>query len=98
MIIRKPAKEDLPALSALWQEAFGDTPEDAYGNPVQYIPLEYEITGIRSSWGVNFGQITLIMIAALVICVAAVGFVMYRLNKRKLKRGYIPELDEEDLR
>ena len=70
---------------------------DAYGNPVQYIPLEYEITGIRSSWGVNFGQITLIMIAALVICVAAVGFVMYRLNKRKLKRGYIPELDEEDL-
>ena len=28
MIIRKPAKEDLPALSALWQEAFGDTPED----------------------------------------------------------------------
>lgn len=28
MIIRKPSKEDLPALLALWQEAFGDTPED----------------------------------------------------------------------
>lgn len=28
MIIRKPTKEDLPGLSALWQEAFGDTPED----------------------------------------------------------------------
>lgn len=28
MIIRKPTQKDLPGLSALWQEAFGDTPED----------------------------------------------------------------------
>lgn len=28
MIIRKPTREDLPGLSNLWQEAFGDTPED----------------------------------------------------------------------
>ena len=28
MIIRKPTAEDLPFLSKLWQEAFGDSPED----------------------------------------------------------------------
>ena len=28
MIIRKPTREDLTQLSALWQEAFGDSPED----------------------------------------------------------------------
>ena len=28
MIIRKPTAEDLPRLAAIWQEAFGDSPED----------------------------------------------------------------------
>jgi predicted N-acetyltransferase YhbS len=28
MIIRKPTAEDQPQLSAIWQEAFGDSPED----------------------------------------------------------------------
>ena len=71
---------------------------NAYGNPIRYEPIQYEITGRQSSWGMTLGQVTGIMAAVLVACVVAVGIVMYSLNKRKLKRGYIPELDEEDLK
>ena len=70
---------------------------NAYGNPIRHEPIKYEITGRQSSWGMTLGQVTKIMIAVLVVCVVAVGFVMYGLNKRKLKMGYIPDLDEEDL-
>lgn len=71
---------------------------NAYGNPIRYEPIQYEITGIQSSWGMTLGQVTGIMAAVLVVCAVAVGFVMYSLNKRKLKMGYVPELDEEDLK
>ena len=65
-----------------------------YGNPERSAPIQYEITGRTSSWGMTFGQVTWIMAAVLVGCVIVIGFVMYGLNKRKLKRGYVPELDE----
>lgn len=69
---------------------------NAYGNPIFHEPLQYEITGRTSSWGMTFGQVTWIMIAVLVGCVVTVGAVMFALNKRKLKRGYIPDLDGEE--
>lgn len=68
---------------------------EEYGSVVNYNPIEYEITGRTSSWGMTFSQVTWIMIAVLVGCVVIVGFVMYGLNKRKLKMGYIPDLEEE---
>lgn len=68
----------------------------AYGQPIRYEPIEYEITGRTSSWGMTIGQVTWIMIGVLFVVVVTVGFVMYTLNKRKLRMGYIPELDEED--
>ena len=68
----------------------------AYGQPIRYDPIEYEITGRTSSWGMTIGQVTWIMIGVLFVVVVTVGFVMYTLNKRRLRMGYIPELDEED--
>ena len=74
-----------------------DTLADAYGKPENYQPIQYEITGRTSSWGMSLGQVTWIMVAVLLGCVVAVGAVMFTLNKRKLRMGYIPDLgDEED--
>lgn len=67
-----------------------------YGQPMLYNPIQYEITGRTSSWGMTINQVTWIMIGGLTACVVVVGFVMYTLNKRKLAMGYVPDLDEED--
>lgn len=66
-----------------------------YGQPVNYTPIQYEITGRESSWGMNINQVTWIMIGGMTAVVVTVGFVMYLLNKRKLRMGYVPDLDEE---
>lgn len=84
---------DLPA-----QEKEAIVPEtmlNYYGNPVRMEPIQYEITGRKSSWGLTGGQVTLIFAGALILCVVVVGFVMFSLNKRKLKKGYIPDISEE---
>lgn len=57
--------------------------------------VEYVITGRQSSWGMNINQVTWIMIGGMTAVVVTVGFVMYLLNKRKLRMGYVPDLDEE---
>ena len=67
-------------------------------NAIRYEPVQYEITGRTSSWGMNLGQVTWIMVGVLAFCVIGVGFTMYFLNKRKLKNGYIPDISDEDIR
>lgn len=67
-----------------------------YGNPIRTTPLQYEITGRTSSWGMTINQVTWIMVGVLAFCVVAVGVVMFALNKRKLKMGYVPDLDDEE--
>lgn len=71
--------------------------QSSYGIPEDYVPVQYRITGRTSSWGIGIDAVTWIMIGGFVVVVAAVGILMFMLNKRKLKRGYIPEIDEEDL-
>ena len=66
-----------------------------YGITDNLSDTKYVVTGRTSSWGMNFQQVTWIMIAVLVTVVVVVGFIMFALNKRKLKMGYIPDLDEE---
>ena len=66
-----------------------------YGNPIRTAPLEYEITGRKSSWNMELSQVTWIMVGVLAFCVVTVGVVMFMLNKRKLKMGYVPDLEEE---
>lgn len=66
-------------------------------NAIRYEPVQYEITGRKSSWGMNIGQVTWIMVGVLTLCVVGVGFTMYLLNKRKLKSGYVPDISDEDM-
>ena len=65
-------------------------------NAIRYEPVQYEITGRTSSWGMNLSQVTWIMVGVLVLCVVGVGFTMYFLNKRKLRHGYVPEIYDDE--
>lgn len=58
-------------------------------------PVQYVITGRKSSWGIGVGTVTWILAAVMIGTVAGVGAVMYGINKRKLKKGYIPNISEE---
>lgn len=65
---------------------------------VQMEPIPYIITGRKSSWGMNINQVTWIMVGVLVACVVVVGVIMFMMNKRKLKMGYVadPEWEEDE--
>lgn len=71
--------------------------QTAYGKPEYVEPIKYEITGRKSSWGMTFNQVTWIMVGVLGGCVVLVGVVMYLLNKRKLRMGYVPEWDDDEI-
>lgn len=60
-------------------------------------PMDYVITGRTSSWNMNIGQVTWIMIGVLIGSVAIIGVVLFMLNKRKLKKGYVVDLDEYEI-
>ena len=66
-----------------------------YGVQEPIDTIQYVITGRKSSWGVNIGQVTWILVGVLFVVVSGVGITMFMLNKRKLKMGYVPDLDEE---
>lgn len=70
-----------------------------YGVTDTYVDMtqQYVFTGRKSSWGVSVNQVTWMLFAVMGGCVVAVGVVMYILNKRKLKKGYVPDISEEDL-
>lgn len=71
-----------------------DTMQDMFPGLEHMKPLEYVITGQTSSWGMDIGQVTLILVIVLVVVVAGVGFTMFYMNKRRLKNGYVPETDD----
>jgi hypothetical protein len=71
------------------------TPQE-YGIPQPLSTMEYVVTGRNSSWGVNINQVTLFLVIGMVTVIAVVGGVMFALNKRKLKMGYIPDLDDDE--
>jgi hypothetical protein len=57
--------------------------------------IDYVITGRQSSWGVGIAQVTWILLAVLAGCIIVVGVVMAVWNKRRLQRGYVPEIEYE---
>lgn len=57
---------------------------------------EYEITGRKSSWGMELGQVMGIMAAVMVSVIVIVGVVIFIWNKKRIKRGYVPGLDDEE--
>lgn len=83
-----PETEDTPIVP---EEMLSD-----YGNAVNYTPIQYEITGRTSSWGMNLGQVMGILAVVMVSVVVIVGAVMYIMNKRRLKAGYVPQWDDEE--
>jgi hypothetical protein len=44
----------------------------------------------------GLGKVMTILAVVMVSMIVIVGFVMYAWNKRRLKMGYVPDLDEED--
>ena len=59
-------------------------------------PMQYEITGRKSSWNMGLGQVMSILAVVMISVVVLVGFIMYQWNKQRLKNGYIPQWDDED--
>ena len=72
---------------------------DEYGVTDTFVDItqQYVFTGRKSSWGMSVNQVTWILLAVMGTCIVAVGVVMYIFNRRKLKKGYIPDISEEDL-
>jgi hypothetical protein len=67
-----------------------------YGITENIQPVEYVITGRTSSWGMSGRQVTWILAAVMGVCVISIGVVMFALNKRKLRMGYVPELEDDE--
>lgn len=86
------SKDEVRVPPSLYGEYGIDPQYTLMGMDGQY----YTITGMKSSLGINIGQMTLIIVAALVVTMAAVGGVMFVRNKQKLAKGYVPQFEDED--
>ncbi|MBE6971407.1 MAG: leucine-rich repeat domain-containing protein [Ruminococcaceae bacterium] len=53
--------------------------------------VDYVITGRKSSWGMDIGQVTWILVGVMGGAVVIVGVTVGVLYRRKIKRGYVPE-------
>ena len=73
-----------------------DTMKSEYPKVEQVEDVKYVITGAKSSLGINIVQLTWIIVAVLVGSFVIVGAVLFVLNKKKLKNGYIPVWDDEE--
>lgn len=73
-----------------------DSLKNEYPKLEQTEQIEYVITGVNSSWGMNFGQVSLILAAVMVVSMIVVGIVMFISFKRKLKNGYVPDMSYAD--
>lgn len=59
-----------------------------YGNAIARLEkIEYVVTGVNSSWGMDFGQVTLILVGVLAFCIIVVGIVIGVMSKRKYKKN-----------
>lgn len=83
---------DEPAENAVVPEEM----HQEYKEMVQHSPIQYEITGRKSSWNMGLGKVMAILAVVMVSVIVVVGFVMYFWNKQKLKNGYIPDLDDDE--
>lgn len=70
--------------------------QNEYPQLEQVEEIEYIVTGVKSSWDMDLGQVTTILAVVMVSSVIIVGIVVYALFKRKLKKGYVPDMRYED--
>lgn len=61
-----------------------------------YEHVEYVVTGVNSSLGINISQLTWILFGGMGALVVVVGVVVNILFKRKLKAGYVPDMSYAD--
>lgn len=61
-----------------------------------YDGVEYKVTGRSSSWNMGLGQVMAILAAVMVGAIVLIGGVMYTMNKRRLKNGYVPQWEDEE--
>lgn len=73
-----------------------DSLKHEYPKLEQIEQIEYVVTGVKSSLGINIGQLTFFLIAGMIICAVVVGVAMRILYKRKLKSGYTPDMRYTD--
>ena len=73
-----------------------DSLKHEYPKLEQIEQIEYVVTGVKSSLGINIGQLTFFLIAGMIICAVVIGVVMRILYKRKLKSGYTPDMRYTD--
>ena len=67
---------------------YPDELNEQIGNAIERLEnIEYVTTGVNSSWGLDIGQVTWILIGVLVLTGLIIGAIMFAINKRKLKRN-----------
>lgn len=67
--------------------------KDEYPNIEQIEPIEYVITGRKSSWGLSGNQVTLILAGVMLTSIVVVGVIVYIMFKAKHRNYYDPVLD-----
>ncbi len=67
-----------------------------YGNLEFIQPIQYEITGRKSSWNMGLGKVMAILAVVMISAIGVVGAVMYFWNKQRLKSGYVPKWEDEE--
>lgn len=89
-------KDGSVAGSNLSDAIIPSTMTNEYPDLGQMEEIEYIITGVKSSWGIDMRQLTWIIVAVMGASVIVVGTVIFIMNKSKLKNGYVPMLDDEE--
>ena len=56
-------------------------------------PIKYVVTDVKSSWGLDFSQVTIFLVVGMLGCILIVGVVVYIIFKSKNKNYYDPVLD-----
>lgn len=70
--------------------------EKEYGVTDRLSNVEYVVTGRVSSWGMTSGQVSRVMVGFMLSTAAFVGLLMYALNKRKIRQGFVPGWDDAE--
>ena len=88
--INLPAAEEEPA------PIVPEEVKSAYGNMVNYEPIQYEITGRTSSWNMGLGKVMGILAGVMIGVIVLVGVIMFIWNKKRLESGYTPQWDDDE--
>lgn len=71
--------------------------KNEYPEMEQIEEIEYVVTGVKSSWGMDIKQVTWILVGVMGGSILVVGIVIAVMNKQRLKKGYMAELSDEEI-